>query len=87
MSTIVHRRPPRRPAPAFPHGEFPLQEPPGLPEEQGGQISTLLMYLPMAAASSVMMLMFVVPGAGGAGRVIGYLGSEPCIPSIGPVMR
>ena len=39
-----------------------MQEPPGLPEAQGGQISTLLMYLPMAAASAVMMLMFVQPG-------------------------
>src|SRR5262249_25887437 len=73
MTTIVVRRPPRRAAPPFPHGEFPLQEPPALPESQGGQVSMLFMYLPMAAASGVMMLMFIQPGA--TGRVLTYIAS------------
>jgi S-DNA-T family DNA segregation ATPase FtsK/SpoIIIE len=81
VNTTLVRRPPRRPAPGFPHGDFPLQEPPSLPEPQGGQISTMLMYLPMAAASGVMMLMFITPGR--TGRIIGYLGSGMMVIAMG----
>ncbi|GAB3146422.1 type VII secretion protein EccC [Micromonospora sonneratiae] len=65
------RRPARRPAPKMDTGEFPLQEPPGLPEEQGGQLSSLLMYLPMVMMSGGMMLMFIQPGFGS--RPVMYL--------------
>ena len=62
MSTTVVRRPPRRPAPPFPHGDFPLQEPPGLPEAQGGQISTLLMPpdVPRSTCHHAFMSAFVI---------------------------
>ena len=62
MSTVLVRRPPRRAAPKIESGEFPLQEPPGLPEAQGAQFSQVFMYLPMAAASAMMMLVFIQPG-------------------------
>jgi S-DNA-T family DNA segregation ATPase FtsK/SpoIIIE len=62
MSTVILRRAPRRPPPKVESNEFPLQEPPGLPEQQGGQLAQTLMYLPMAAASGVMMLVFIQPG-------------------------
>jgi DNA segregation ATPase FtsK/SpoIIIE, S-DNA-T family len=63
VSVVVVRRPPRRAAPKIENGEFPLQEPPGLPEAQGAQLSSMLMYLPMAASSAVMVLIFVQPGS------------------------
>jgi S-DNA-T family DNA segregation ATPase FtsK/SpoIIIE len=59
---IVLRRPPRMAAPKIDSGEFPLQEPPGLPEEQGGQLLYVLMYLPMGVATAMMMLVFIQPG-------------------------
>jgi S-DNA-T family DNA segregation ATPase FtsK/SpoIIIE len=62
MSTTIIRRPPRRAAPRIDNAEFPLQEPPGLPEAQGGQLSQVFMYLPMAASSAMMMLVFIQPG-------------------------
>ncbi len=80
MSTIIVRRPRRRKPPEFPQGELALQEPPPLPESQGGQISTLLMYLPMAASSAVMVLMFVQPG--GANRTMMYLASGMMVVSM-----
>ncbi|MEN3356724.1 MAG: segregation ATPase FtsK/SpoIIIE, family [Mycobacteriales bacterium] len=69
MSTVVFRRPARRPAPEVSREEIQLQEPPTLPEAQGGGVSALVTYLPMAAGSSVMVLLFVQPGA----QVVTYL--------------
>jgi S-DNA-T family DNA segregation ATPase FtsK/SpoIIIE len=69
MSTVVFRRPARRPAPEVSREEIQLQEPPTLPESQGGGMSAMITYLPMAAGSSVMVLLFVQPGA----QVITYL--------------
>ncbi|MFI0793264.1 type VII secretion protein EccCa [Micromonospora rubida] len=62
MSTIQVARPPRRPAPAIEKGEFPLQEPPALPEEAGGQLANLLTYLPMIMGSGALALFYLQPG-------------------------
>ncbi|MFF3515810.1 type VII secretion protein EccCa [Streptomyces sp. NPDC002573] len=71
MTTVVFRRPPRRTGPALPEGQIDLQEPPILPEKQGGGLSMAMMYLPMGVSSGAMMLMFVQPGA----KAITYLTS------------
>ncbi len=66
MSTTLFRRPARRLPPEMPSGELSLQEPPVMPEEPTGNLSLLLTFLPMALGSSMMILLFVRPGAGGA---------------------
>jgi S-DNA-T family DNA segregation ATPase FtsK/SpoIIIE len=66
MSTTLFRRPARRLPPEMPTGELSLQEPPVMPEEPTGNLSLLLTFLPMAMGSSMMILLFVTPGAGGA---------------------
>jgi S-DNA-T family DNA segregation ATPase FtsK/SpoIIIE len=71
VTTVVFRRPLRRTGPARPDGEIALQEPPVLPEKQGGGMSAAMTFLPMAVSSGAMMLMFVQPGA----RVTSYLAS------------
>lgn len=65
MSTVTFRRPPRRPGPQLPSGELSLQEPPTLPEPQGG-LAGVITYLPMALSSMGMVLIFLRPGSGGA---------------------
>src|ERR1700761_457492 len=70
MSTTLFRRPARRLPPEMPSGELSLQEPPVMPEEPTGNMSLLLTFLPMAMGSSMMVLLFVTPGAGGATRWI-----------------
>ncbi|WP_150242697.1 type VII secretion protein EccCa [Nocardiopsis quinghaiensis] len=71
MSTILVRRPPRRPGPDLPSGEVTLQEPPELPEPQSN-VSAVFTYLPMAMTSMAMVLLFVRPGGSG-GTVMPYL--------------
>uniref|UniRef100_UPI000593AE7B hypothetical protein n=1 Tax=Nocardiopsis chromatogenes TaxID=280239 RepID=UPI000593AE7B len=66
MSTLIVRRPARRPGPELPSGELALQEPPALPEQQGG-MGAVFMYLPMALSSLAMVMMFLRPGSGGGG--------------------
>ncbi len=66
MSTTLFRRPARRLPPDMPVGELSLQEPPVMPEEPTGNLSLLLTFLPMALGFSMMILLFVTPGAGGA---------------------
>jgi S-DNA-T family DNA segregation ATPase FtsK/SpoIIIE len=70
MSTILLQRQTRQAAPKVERGEFPMQEPPALPETTGGNLAPLLMGLPMAAGSGVMMLVFIQPGSN---RTLGYL--------------
>jgi DNA segregation ATPase FtsK/SpoIIIE, S-DNA-T family len=70
MSTTLFRRPARRLPPEMPNGELSLQEPPVMPEEPTGNLSLLLTFLPMAMGSSMMILLFVTPGAGGATKYI-----------------
>ncbi|MFC3995824.1 type VII secretion protein EccCa [Nocardiopsis sediminis] len=65
MSTILVRRPPRRPGPDMPDGELQLQEPPEIPEEQS-TMSAVFNYLPMAMTSMAMVLLFIRPGAQGS---------------------
>ncbi|WP_222870324.1 type VII secretion protein EccCa [Actinomadura decatromicini] len=69
MGTRTVRRPPQRSGPEMPEGEIVLQEPPAIPEAQGGGWIGAVTYLPMALASGAMMLVFVGPG----GAVMGYL--------------
>ncbi len=71
MTTVVFRRPLRRTGPAKPDGEIALQEPPVLPEKQGGGMSAMMTVLPMSISSGCMMLMFVQPGA----KAISYVAS------------
>ncbi|PYC64869.1 secretion protein EccC [Micromonospora arborensis] len=59
MSTVLFRRPARRSGPEMPSGEISLQEPPVLPEPQGGGMRQAMMVLPMALMSGVMVLMFI----------------------------
>ncbi|SDP39724.1 type VII secretion protein EccCa [Actinacidiphila guanduensis] len=65
MSVTLFRRPPRRPGPEMPEGELQLQEPPDLPEPQGG-MSGMLSYAPTALGSLSMVLVFLRPGSSGA---------------------
>ena len=67
MSTVLYKRPTRRPAPPPPTGEMPLQEPPTLPEAASGNLSMILTYLPMALGSVAMAMVFAVPGGGRGG--------------------
>ncbi|BCL14406.1 type VII secretion protein EccCa [Micromonospora sagamiensis] len=62
MSTVVIKRPPRRPAPEIPVGELPVEAPPEIPEVTGGRWQQLLMLLPMLGGTVAMAMMF---GRGG----------------------
>ncbi|WP_086671887.1 type VII secretion protein EccCa [Amycolatopsis pretoriensis] len=64
MSTIMFARRSRRPKPAAPAAEIEIQEPPAVPEDTGGGISSVLMYAPMGLGSMAMVMMFVRPGSG-----------------------
>lgn len=71
MSTIVFRRPPRRPAPELPRGEILLESPPELPEMVAGNFTQALTYLPMLAGAGSMVFLVAGPGA----RPITYVAS------------
>ncbi|WP_405097157.1 type VII secretion protein EccCa [Micromonospora sp. NBC_01412] len=58
MSTKPYRRPARRNGPELPHGEISLQEPPAVPEAQGGGFRSFGMILPTLLMSGGMMFMF-----------------------------
>ncbi len=62
MSTVVIRRPPRRPAPQIPAGELPVEAPPEIPAGTGGRWQQMLMVLPMLGGTVAMAMMF---GRGG----------------------
>ncbi|MCZ7419468.1 type VII secretion protein EccCa [Verrucosispora sp. WMMA2121] len=62
MSTVVIRRPARRPAPDIPVGDLPLPAPPELPAGTGTRWHQLLMVLPMLGGTVAMAMMF---GRGG----------------------
>ncbi|MFI6261287.1 type VII secretion protein EccCa [Micromonospora sp. NPDC051006] len=62
MSTVVIKRPPRRPAPEIPVGELPVEPPPEIPAVTGGGWQQLLMVLPMLGGTVAMAMMF---GRGG----------------------
>ena len=62
MSTVVIKRPPRRPAPEIPTGELVIDPPPEIPQTTGARWKQLLMALPMLGGSVAMAMMF---GRGG----------------------
>lgn len=62
MSTVVIKRPPRRPAPEIPTGELVIDPPPEIPQTTGARWQQLLMALPMLGGSVAMAMMF---GRGG----------------------
>ncbi|MER7078182.1 type VII secretion protein EccCa [Saccharopolyspora kobensis] len=69
MSVTLFRRPERQSGPPMPSGELTLQEPPELPEVQGG-FSGMITYLPMALSSLAMVMIFLRPGMGGGGTIM-----------------
>ncbi|MFD1320822.1 type VII secretion protein EccCa [Micromonospora sonneratiae] len=62
MSSIVIKRPPRRPAPEIPTGELSVEAPPEIPAATGSRWQQALMVLPMLGGSVAMAMMF---GRGG----------------------
>ncbi|SDY12760.1 DNA segregation ATPase FtsK/SpoIIIE, S-DNA-T family [Micromonospora pattaloongensis] len=62
MSTVVIKRPPRRPAPEIPTGELGVEPPPEIPQATGARWQQLMMMLPMLGGSVAMAMMF---GRGG----------------------
>ena len=64
MSTVLFARQARRQKPVAPADEIELQEPPAVPEDAGGGISSVLTYAPMGLGSMAMVMMFVRPGSG-----------------------
>ncbi|HEU4421306.1 MAG TPA: type VII secretion protein EccC, partial [Pilimelia sp.] len=62
MSTVVVRRPPRRPAPEIPTGELTVDAPPEIPQATGNRWQQLMMTLPMLGGGVAMAMMF---GRGG----------------------
>ena len=65
MSTVVIRRPARRPAPEIPTGELAVDAPPEIPQTAGGRWQQAMMALPMLGGSVAMALM-MGRGTGGA---------------------
>ncbi|MFL6119490.1 type VII secretion protein EccCa [Actinophytocola sp.] len=78
MSTVLFARRARRPKPAVPGDEIQIQEPPAVPEDQGGGISSVLMYAPMGLGSIAMVMMFVRPGSG----LMSYIGGGMMLVSV-----
>ncbi|RKN17047.1 type VII secretion protein EccCa [Micromonospora musae] len=72
MSTVVVKRPPRRPAPEIPVGELPVEAPPEIPEVTGGRWQQLLMVLPMLGGTVAMAMMFG-RGGGAYSYVVGAM--------------
>ncbi|MDG4794375.1 type VII secretion protein EccCa [Micromonospora sp. WMMD1082] len=62
MSSVVIRRPERRPAPEIPVGDLPVQAPPEIPAGTGARWQQMLMVLPMLGGTVAMAMMF---GRGG----------------------
>jgi S-DNA-T family DNA segregation ATPase FtsK/SpoIIIE len=57
VTSLIVKRPPRRPAPPFPSGEVLLDPPPEVPNAAGKGWQRMLMILPMAAGAAAMGLM------------------------------
>ncbi|OLZ58773.1 type VII secretion protein EccCa [Amycolatopsis keratiniphila] len=71
MSTVVVKRPARRPAPEMPAGELLLQPPPEIPPPPSRQWAQILMVLPMVAMMAAMLLMYS-GSIGGSMRFVVY---------------
>ncbi|GIF76614.1 type VII secretion protein EccCa [Asanoa siamensis] len=72
MSTVLVRRPPRRPAPEIPSGELRVEPPPELPQAAGGRWQQLMLLLPMLGGGVAMALM-MGRGGGAFSYVVGGL--------------
>ncbi|MBX6354599.1 MAG: type VII secretion protein EccCa [Micromonosporaceae bacterium] len=70
MSSVVVKRPPRRPAPEIPTGDLVVDAPPEIPQATGGKWTQLFMTLPMLAGSLAMAMMFG-QGRGAYSYVVG----------------
>src|SRR5690606_30168442 len=64
VSTVLFARRPRRPKPAAPSEEIEIQEPPAVPEENAGGLSSVMMYAPMGLGSLAMVMMLLRPSSG-----------------------
>ncbi|MEU8662802.1 type VII secretion protein EccCa [Actinoplanes philippinensis] len=73
MSTVVFRRPPRRPGPQLPRGELVLESPPELPEQLPRGLGQLMMILPMVCGVGAMAFLYAGRGAGTMTYVAGGL--------------
>ncbi|GAA1741475.1 type VII secretion protein EccCa [Luedemannella helvata] len=69
MTTVIVKRPQRRPEPPYPSGEILLESPPELPKPTGRAWGQMMMMLPMLAGSVAMALMF----AGQRGGTFAYI--------------
>ncbi|HEU4423911.1 MAG TPA: type VII secretion protein EccCa [Pilimelia sp.] len=65
MTSVLVKRPPRRPAPPMPTGEVVLEPPPEVPTASGKAWTRILMILPMAAGGAAMGLMMAGQRGGG----------------------
>ncbi|HEX2771622.1 MAG TPA: type VII secretion protein EccCa [Micromonosporaceae bacterium] len=72
MSTIVVKRPARRPAPEIPTGELSVEAPPEIPQATGGRWQQIMMVLPMLGGSVAMAMMFG-RGGGAYSYVVGAM--------------
>jgi S-DNA-T family DNA segregation ATPase FtsK/SpoIIIE len=72
VSTIVIKRPPRRPAPEIPAGDLPVEAPPEIPPAAGSRWQQTMMVLPMLGGSVAMAMMFG-RGGGAYSYVVGAM--------------
>ncbi|MGA3537808.1 type VII secretion protein EccCa [Micromonosporaceae bacterium DT194] len=73
MSTVIFRRPPRKPGPALPRGELLLESPPELPEQLPKGLGQLLMILPMLCGAGAMAFLYAGRGGGTMTYIVGGL--------------
>ncbi|MET0425612.1 MAG: type VII secretion protein EccCa, partial [Actinoplanes sp.] len=73
MSTVVIKRPARRPAPEIPTGEIAVEPPPEIPQQAGGRWQQAMMALPMLGGSVAMAMMMGQGRSGPFSYVIGGL--------------
>jgi S-DNA-T family DNA segregation ATPase FtsK/SpoIIIE len=73
LSTVVFRRPPRRPGPQLPRGELLLESPPELPEQMPRGLGQLLMILPMLCGVGAMAFLYAGRTGGAMTWVAGGL--------------
>ena len=73
MTTLIVKRPQRRPEPPYPSGDIILDSPPELPKPSGRGWGQMMMMLPMLAGSVAMALMFAGQRGGPFAYVTGGL--------------
>jgi S-DNA-T family DNA segregation ATPase FtsK/SpoIIIE len=83
LTSRIFQQMPRKPAPRMPQGELSFQEPPEIPEPQGGGFGQVGMMLPMAASSGAMAMMFMQPGARATNYLAGGLMAASSLSMVG----